>query len=49
MATFLEFGKVLGIKDIRVVKIMEEFDGKEERIDRLVDASFLRDDVKQFF
>ena len=46
---FLEFGKVLGIKESRVVKIIEEFNGKEEGIDRLVDASFLRDDVKQLY
>jgi serine/threonine-protein kinase HipA len=37
---FLEFGKVLGIKESRVVKIIEEFKGKEESVDRLVDASF---------
>lgn len=46
---FLEFGQVLGIKDSRVVKIIEEFNGKEESIDRLIDASFLRDDVKQLY
>ena len=46
---FLEFGKVLGIKESRVVKIIEEFNGKEEGIDRLVDASFLSDDVKQLY
>jgi serine/threonine-protein kinase HipA len=46
---FSEFGKVLGIKESRVVKIIEEFNGKEEGIDRLVEASFLRDDVKQLY
>ena len=46
---FLEFGKVLGIKKSRVVKIIEEFNGKEEGIDKLVDTSFLRDDVKQLY
>lgn len=46
---FLEFGKVLGIKESRVVKIIEEFDGKEERVDRLVDKSFLRDDLKEYY
>lgn len=46
---FLEFGKVLGIKESRVVKIIEVFNGKEEGIDRLVDASFLRDDVKLLY
>jgi len=46
---FLEFGKVLGIKESRVVKIIEEFHGKEEDIDRLVDASFLNEDIKAFY
>ncbi len=46
---FLEFGKVLGIKESRVVKIIVEFNGKEASVDRLVDASFLRDDVKQLY
>lgn len=46
---FLEFGKVLGIKESRVLKIIEEFNGKEESIDILVDASFLRDDIKIFY
>jgi len=46
---FLEFGKVLGIKESRVVKIIEGFNGKEEGIDRLVDASFLNDDIKAFY
>lgn len=46
---FLEFGKVLGIKESRVVKIIEKFNGKEDGIDRLVDASFLRYDVKQLY
>ncbi|MGC3946348.1 MAG: HipA domain-containing protein [Chryseolinea sp.] len=45
---FLEFGQVLGIKESRVVKIIQEFDGKEERTDRIVDASFLRADLKEF-
>lgn len=46
---FLEFGKVLGIKESRVVKIIGEFNGKEESIDKLVDASFLRDDLKGLY
>ena len=46
---FLEFGRVLGIKESRVVKIIEEFNGKEEDIDRLVDASILNDDIKVFY
>lgn len=46
---FLEFGKVLGIKESRVVKTIEEFDGKEESVDRLVDKSFLRDDLKEYY
>lgn len=43
---FLEFGKVLGIKESRVVKIIEYFNGKEESVDRLVEASFLSNDLK---
>jgi serine/threonine-protein kinase HipA len=46
---FLEFGKVLGIKESRVVKIIEEFNGKEESVDRLIDASFLSDDIKVIY
>ncbi|MBT1696017.1 HipA domain-containing protein [Fulvivirgaceae bacterium PWU4] len=46
---FLEFGSVLGIKESRVGKIIDEFNGKEERIDQLVDASFLRDDLRAFY
>lgn len=43
---FLEFGKLLGIKESRVFKIIDEFNGKEEGIDSLIDGSFLRDDLK---
>jgi serine/threonine-protein kinase HipA len=46
---FLEFGKVLGIKESRVVKIIEVFNGKEASIDGLVDASFLRNDFKEYY
>lgn len=46
---FLEFGKVLGIKESRVVKIIEAFDDKEESVDRLVDKSFLKDDLKEYY
>ncbi|MGC1242177.1 MAG: HipA domain-containing protein [Chryseosolibacter sp.] len=46
---FLEFGKVLGIKESRVVKIIEAFEGKEKSVDRLVDKSFLRDDLKEYY
>ena len=46
---FLEFGMVLGIKETRVVKIIEEFNGKEASIDKLVDASFLRSDIKVIY
>ena len=45
----LEFGTVLGIKETRVVKIIEEFNGKEASIDKLVDASFLRNDFKEYY
>ncbi|MBT1687535.1 hypothetical protein [Dawidia soli] len=46
---FLEFGKIIGIKETRVIKIMGEFNDKEESIDKLVDTSFLRDDLKEFY
>jgi serine/threonine-protein kinase HipA len=46
---FLEFGQVLEIKESRVVRIIEEFNGKEESIDRLIDASFLYEEIKAFF
>jgi serine/threonine-protein kinase HipA len=46
---FLEFGKVLRIKESRVSKIIEEFNSKDEGIDRLVNASFLRDDLREFY
>lgn len=46
---FLEFGRVLGIKGSRIVKIIEEFNGKEEKVDSLVDRSFLRDDFKELY
>lgn len=40
---------MLGVKESRIVKIIEVFNGKEDGIDRLVDASFLRYDVKQLY
>lgn len=46
---FLEFGMVLGIKESRAVKIIEVFNGKEASIDGLVDASFLRNDLKEYY
>lgn len=46
---FFEFGKVLGIKESRIVKIIEEFSGQEEGVDKLVDASFLRGDLKELY
>jgi serine/threonine-protein kinase HipA len=46
---FLEFGKVLGIKESRLIKIIEAFNGKEESVDRLVDASFLSNDLKVIY
>lgn len=46
---FLEFGTVLGIKERRVVKMIEEFQGKELSIDQLIDASFLKAEVKEFY
>jgi len=46
---FLEFGTVLGIKESRVVKIIEVFNGKEASIDKLIDASFLGNDLKVIY
>jgi len=46
---FLEFGKGLGIKESRVVKIIEEFKGKEVSIDNMIEASFLKADLKEFY
>lgn len=46
---FLEFGNVLGIKESRLIKIIEVFNGKEESVDRLVDASFLSNDLKVIY
>jgi serine/threonine-protein kinase HipA len=46
---FLEFGKVLGIKESRVTKIIEEFSGKEQSIDSFIDASFLSNGIKAFY
>lgn len=43
---FLEFGRVLGIKESRVTKMIDEFKGKEDSIDSLVDRSFLKDQIK---
>ena len=46
---FLEFGNVLGIKDSRILKIIEEFSDKEGGIDSLIDASFLRPDLENYY
>lgn len=43
---FLQFGKVLGIKESRIIKIIAEFKGKEERIDFLIDHSYLNEPLK---
>ena len=39
----------LGIKESRVVRIIEEFNGKDQSVDSLVDAFFLRDEVKESY
>jgi serine/threonine-protein kinase HipA len=46
---FQEFGKVLGIKESRVEKILNEFRGKDESIDHMIDRSFLKDEIKSEF
>jgi len=44
---FLEFGRVLEIKESRVTKITDEFKINEQGIDALVDKSFLSDATKK--
>jgi serine/threonine-protein kinase HipA len=46
---FKEIGRVIGIKDSRVARIINEFNGKDESIDHLVDRSFLKDEIKVDF
>jgi serine/threonine-protein kinase HipA len=46
---FREFGKVVGIKESRVAKIINEFNGNDEGIDYLIDRSFLNDEIKVDF
>jgi hypothetical protein len=46
---FLEFGKLLEIKESRIIKITDEFSGKENNIDLLVDVSLLRADLKTVY
>jgi hypothetical protein len=43
---FLLLGKKLGIKDSRVVKIINEFKTDENDIVTFIDKSFLREDLK---
>lgn len=43
---FLEFGKILEIKESRINKIMDEFKLNEQAIDSLIDRSFLNDSAK---
>ncbi|MBE9462006.1 type II toxin-antitoxin system HipA family toxin [Dyadobacter subterraneus] len=43
---FLQFGKVLGIKESRIIKIISEFNQKEEKIDFLIDSSYLNERIK---
>lgn len=46
---FLQFGKKLGIKDSRVVKIIDEFKGNNDAILSLIDSSFLKNEVKVLY
>lgn len=46
---FLLFGKKLGIKDSRVVSIINEFMEGDDDIFALVDRSFLREDLKRLY
>jgi hypothetical protein len=44
-----EFGKVPGIKESCVEKILSEFNGKQDGIDNLVSRSLLKDEIKADF
>lgn len=46
---FLMLGKKLGIKESRVLKIINEFRNDDPKITALVDQSFLREDMKTAF
>jgi len=46
---FLEFARSLDMMEPRAIKILDEFNGKDSAIDKLIDASFLRDDLKEFY
>ncbi len=46
---FVEFARSLDMMETRAIKILDEFNGKDPAIDKLIDASFLRDDVKEFY
>jgi len=37
---------VIGIKESCLAKILSEFHGQEESIDRMIERSLLRDDIK---
>ncbi|WAC13289.1 type II toxin-antitoxin system HipA family toxin [Dyadobacter pollutisoli] len=43
---FLEFGRVLEIKESRVNKMINEFIGRDDAIDSLIDKSFLENQIK---
>lgn len=46
---FLLFGKKLGIKESRVVKIINEFKATNEAIPEMISRSFLREDIQKVY
>lgn len=46
---FMEFGKVIRIKETRLTRIIDDFIDKDESVDYLVGRSFLEDDIKESF
>ncbi len=48
-ADFIEFGKVIRIKETRLTRIIDDFIDKDESVDYLVGRSFLEDDIKESF
>ncbi|WP_314035104.1 HipA domain-containing protein [Xanthocytophaga flava] len=46
---FLQFGKVLGLKESRIIKILSEFTNRHMEVIKLIDNSLLKDEVKHLF
>jgi len=48
-ADFLELGAVLGMKETRVQKVLRDFNGHRDRVNQLVQMSFLSPALKNFY